>query len=248
MAESEQMAFMKQLVDSDRKVRDKALDTLRLYLTSGRQFTDLELMKLWRGLFYCMYHTPPPRAHAALSASLTTLLLSLPSSLSIPFQRAFWRTHATLYPTLDQHRLDKFLLLMRRYVGGGMQFLAQQGWRDGANGEEEGTVEEWLGLMAEEGAGPLSLGWEGEGKVVVGDGVRYHVLDVWVDEMAGAEVPAALVERMLGPVRRVAKEGRTKHVRKRAKEVLGDKRLADWRREKGSSAEEGDGEEWGGLE
>ncbi len=71
---------------------------------------------------------------------------------------------------------------------------------------------------SEDGIGALSAG---DGKVP--DGVRYHVLDVWVD---------GLVERerwegvgIMRPVEGLKTEGRTKVVRERAREVLGDERL-----------------------
>ncbi len=71
---------------------------------------------------------------------------------------------------------------------------------------------------SEDGIGALNAG---DRKVP--DGVRYHVLDVWVD---------GLVERerwegvgIMRPVEGLKTEGRTKVVRERAREVLGDERL-----------------------
>lgn len=40
---------------SDRATRDKALSSLRTYLSGRRTFDELELLKLWKGLFYCQY-------------------------------------------------------------------------------------------------------------------------------------------------------------------------------------------------
>ncbi len=54
----------------------------------------------------------------------------------------------------------------------------------------------------------------GDGKVA--DGVRYHVLDVWVGWVGRG---------LMRPVERLGREGRTKVVRERARDVLGDERL-----------------------
>ena len=97
----------------------------------------------------------------------------------------------------------------------------------------------------EERLAPLSAG-----NVKVPDGVRYHVLDVWVDELLKVVegVEEGVLEMVMAPVGRIAKEGRTKIVRGRAKDVLGDERL----KELVSIGEGDDGsggeEEWGGIE
>jgi len=76
-------------------------------------------------------------------------------------------------------------------------------------------VKNYLDLVEEL---PLS---PGDGKVA--DGVRYHVLDVWVDGLVGAEGWEG--RGLMRPVERLGREGRTKVVRERARDVLGDERL-----------------------
>jgi hypothetical protein len=39
---------------ADKEIRDQALDSLRTYLSSRSQMSELDLLKLWKGLFYCM--------------------------------------------------------------------------------------------------------------------------------------------------------------------------------------------------
>ena len=39
---------------SDKKTRDKAVDALRKWLSKRREkVTELDFLKLWKGLFYC---------------------------------------------------------------------------------------------------------------------------------------------------------------------------------------------------
>ena len=71
---------------------------------------------------------------------------------------------------------------------------------------------------SEDGIGPLSAG---DGKVP--DGVRYHVLDVWVDGLVETDGWEAV--GIMRPVERLRTEGRTKVVRERATAVLEDERL-----------------------
>lgn len=92
--------------------------------------------------------------------------------------------------------------------------------------------------------------------VKVPNGMRYHVLDVYVDELekVGDETwDVAVLEKLLGPVERLKKESRDKAVRKAAQETLDDERLKVWRGEVVEDTEmkeggEGEDDEWGGIE
>ena len=100
----------------------------------------------------------------------------------------------------------------------------------------------------------------------VPDGLKYHIIDIWVDELDKVDMEGELadddVELMIGPLRKVESKGWTKTVRGRAREALEDRRLKNWRdRHKESSEgsdvgsenhigveEMVDDEEWGGIE
>lgn len=79
----------------------------------------------------------------------------------------------------------------------------------------------------------------GDGKVP--DGVRYHVLDVWNDGLV--ETEGWEDTEVMRPVKRLRAEGRTKVVRERAGEVLGDERLKGDQDMGGGDEEGKDGEE-----
>ncbi|KAI4146327.1 MAG: hypothetical protein L6R39_003485 [Caloplaca ligustica] len=243
--------FVKQLASSDRPTREKALESLRIYLSSQRQLTNIELLKLWRGLFFCLWHTPSPLPSQSLCNSLSSLLLSLPANQFIPFLRAFWNTIISNYTSIPSLRLDKYLLLIRYYVRSSFQYLKSQRW-------DSELVEEWTAVMEgeeeEDGLGPLS-----PGNRKVPDGVRYHVLDLWVDELegvVGAEedgmLKEGLDEMLMEPVKRLEREGGSKIVRSRAREVLEDERVReiapDEERKEMENGRRDDDEEWGGFE
>lgn len=68
--------------------------------------------------------------------------------------------------------------------------------------------------------GPLSKGLGEEAKVP--DGLRYHMLDIWVEELMlvlkdGEDETG---EMLMAPIRTLEKDGKIKTVRKRAKEAL----------------------------
>ena len=159
-----------------------------------------------------IFHTDRPLPQQRLSRSLSHLLLSLPTSLFIPFLHAFWTTIITYWPSLPALRLDKYLYLIRLYISHSFLYLAQHSWNDD-------LVAEYLDLMEDM---PLSAG-NGQ----VGDGIRYHVLDVWVDGLVEVDGwwEVSLEKGVMRPVERLAKEGNTRVVRRRAESVMEDKRL-----------------------
>ena len=74
---------------------------------------------------------------------------------------------------------------------------------------------------------------EGEDGVevrMVGDGMRYHVLDVYVDELerVDGEEREAPVGLIMGPVRRLMEKANTKALRERARDCAEDERLSEW--------------------
>ncbi|KAG9242622.1 hypothetical protein BJ878DRAFT_160351 [Calycina marina] len=211
----QQTPFVKQLAANDRPTRDAAVDSLRTYLSGRRELPPLELLKLWKGLFYCMWMSDRPLTQQALATSLADLVAILPAENSIPFLRAFWQTMQREWTNIDVLRMEKFLLLTRRYLGATFKLLKKGKW-------EEGLIEEHFKMLGEGPCNVLDM--------TVPNGMRFHFIDIYVDELKkvgalendGEDVP---LELLLKPIRALAKGNPTKPVRTKAKEALADERL-----------------------
>ena len=241
-----QSPFIKQLAANDRPTRDAAVSALRGYLSGRRSLSELELLKLWKGLFFCMWMSDRARTQQRLAGDLAGLVDALPASNTLPFLAAFWTTMAREWNGIDMLRMDKFLLLVRAYLGASLRFLARADW-------EPGVAKEYAALLAR---GPLSTE-----DTKVPNGLRYHVLDIYVDELDRADTPRCgrvPMEVLLGPLRTLAGSSPTKSVRLRAKDALEDERLVDWMREEESRGDadeteeagtaDGKDDEWGGID
>lgn len=119
----------------------------------------------------------------------------------------------------------------------------------GEGREEKGKAEE-KGKEEEQKLAPLS-----PRDMKVADGIRYHVLDIWVDELVKVvadekKVEEKVLESIMAPVRRLGQEGRTKVVRGRARDVLRDERLREIVNMGGGGGDEGDDDDetWEGIE
>ncbi|KAF2211475.1 hypothetical protein CERZMDRAFT_10296, partial [Cercospora zeae-maydis SCOH1-5] len=208
---SESNPFIKQLASSDRSVRDRALSSLRTYLSRSTAFTPLDLLKLWKGLHYCMFMSDKPRNQQRLARDLAALTDVLAQDNVLPWLQAFWKTIAREWGAIDSLRMDKYLYLVRCYVNKGFEICAKKKWE----------VEQYLSVLEDEGA-PLSIR-----DVKVPVGLKLHVLDIWVDELekVDSDKDGAPVEEVMKPIRKLQKESLVKSVRQRAKESLDDERL-----------------------
>jgi ribosomal RNA-processing protein 1 len=137
------------------------------------------------------------------------------------------------WTSIDVLRMEKFLLLVRRYVGASFEQLKRGGWRE----EEMAEMKELWGEV------PLNIEDQR-----VPNGIRFHVLDLWVDELQkvgvleeGNEKP---LESLLESVRKLSKQSPTKAVRKKAKEALGDERLPGNGKTEEVKVDDG----WGGIQ
>ncbi|KAI4728554.1 hypothetical protein E4T49_03657 [Aureobasidium sp. EXF-10728] len=207
--------FIKQLVHNDRQVRDKAVASLRTFLSRNTPFTSLDFLKLWKGLFYCMWSCdkPAPQRRLALDLSALVSLLSTRANF-IGFMRAFWTTIAREYTGIDSLRMDKFLFLIRSYVNAGFSYCAKNNWRDGE------TRKEYLELLREIPLNPRDP--------KVPNGLKYHVVDVYVDELEKVGDGEAPYEEVLAPLVELGQKGVLKSVRKKVEEALDDGRVKEW--------------------
>jgi ribosomal RNA-processing protein 1 len=238
-----------------------------------------QALQLQKGFFFALYmhDSKSPISVQNLIATLADLTVSTatpasPAAVALPLTEAFWTTMAREWTSIDAHRMDKYLLFVRFVVRRVLAGVV----RDATNKEdteEEEVQKRQIALLENFPLSPR------ERKVP--DGLRYHVLDIYVDELERAialgedggneeekeeeeeeqgeeeisEKTRTRVERLLAPVETVAKEGLSKGVRVRAKEVLADERVVRWRTKgKGESRSSADGgeageqdDEWGGL-
>ncbi|KAK3679611.1 hypothetical protein LTR37_021370 [Vermiconidia calcicola] len=208
--------FIKQLASSDRKIRDRALSSLRTYLHRSAVFSELELLKLWKGLFFCMWMSDKPLTQQRLARDLAELLTVLKGGQNfLGFVDAFWKTMAREWGGIEALRMDKFLYLVRCYVGKGFECVAKREWAD------EELIDDYLAILT---AVPLNVR-----DTKIPNGLRYHVIDVYVDELDKADTERTVpLVKILAPLRKLGKDSFTKAVRTRVQEALDDDRLLDW--------------------
>ncbi|KAI9592757.1 hypothetical protein BDF19DRAFT_339593, partial [Syncephalis fuscata] len=152
----------------DKKERDRAVKSLRKYLTHRRETEEVELLKLWKGIFYCMWMSDKPLIQQQLCDDLAGLVKFLPVERIMPWLSAFWTTMCREWSGVDKHRVDKFYLLMRRYVNSSFQVLQSNQW-------EPSLVSAYSELLV---SGPL-----GPYDDTVPCAIQLHISDIYIDEL-----------------------------------------------------------------
>ena len=162
--------FAKKLANNDKKVRDRAVKRMRIWLSSrpGESFDDLDMMKLWKGLFYCMWFSDKPLVQEDLANSLAKLIHSLKDIAAVcKFISAFFLTMGREWHGIDRLRLDKFYMLIRRVLREIFGYLQEKSWVD----------EHVVGVSAALLNGPCSS------KMAFPDGVRMFVTEIFAGEL-----------------------------------------------------------------
>lgn len=163
-----------------------------------------------------MWMQDKPRNQQRLARDLADLADVLQTNENLlGFIEAFWKTMAREWGNIDALRMDKYLYLVRCYVSKGFAKCATDEWQD------EQLLDGYLKIL---GAVPLN-----PRDPKVPNGVRYHVIDIYVDELDKVDTARNVpLDKVLGPLRRLGVETITKTVRSRAQEALEDERLSNW--------------------
>ncbi|KAK6344512.1 hypothetical protein TWF696_008146 [Orbilia brochopaga] len=227
--------FVKQLAANDRPTRDKAVESLKTYLSSSRTFTQADFLKLWKGLFYCMWLSDRPRTQQRLADELASLVDVVKPQNVFTFLETFWMTMTREWTSIDSLRMDKFMLLVRRYVAASLRYLRSNGWSD-EDLWRNNEILETLPLHPTNAKMP--------------DGLRYHLIDIYLDELFKAakveeeeeeeeedddeekeqaeeqyDITPEQTETLLHPFRKLHQETLSKSIKKSVGELLEDERL-----------------------
>ncbi|KAK8601007.1 hypothetical protein V6N13_059247 [Hibiscus sabdariffa] len=121
--------LIKQLAACDKSSRDRAVRSLlNSWLPSQSEVSDEEMKKLWKGLFYCVWHADKMPAQSDLIEKLSSVLLKLEPGLSLRYFSVFFLTMRREWTGIDKLRLDKFYLLIRRFLNRFFVMLKKSSW------------------------------------------------------------------------------------------------------------------------
>uniref|UniRef100_A0AAQ6ADM8 Ribosomal RNA processing 1 n=1 Tax=Amphiprion ocellaris TaxID=80972 RepID=A0AAQ6ADM8_AMPOC len=165
-----EVQFAQRLASNERPIRSKALKKLRKYINARSQrasdgFTGDELLKLWKGLFYCLWMQDKPLLQEELSKQISTLIHSFnDTDKQLLYLESFLLTFKREWTGIDRLRMDKFFqVCVRRKLN---EFL--KNW-------ESSAVSKFLEMLT---AQLLQSSSEAP------CGLQLHILDLYLTELA----------------------------------------------------------------
>ncbi len=197
VSEPNEVRFGRHLAhSSDKHTRDRTVGALRVWLrrrSKAGKLTDLDLLKIWKGLWYSMWLCDKAPVQLELAKSLGQLVFVYAGLLEegLRFFRTFCKTMQVQWGQVDHLRIDKYYILIRVVLRETLRFcLGDQ--------VEEGT--EWssrTGTGTETGTGNTVRGGllafmdilQDEILEKLPNGPRLHVSDIFLDELWRASCP-----------------------------------------------------------
>ncbi|XP_072595477.1 ribosomal RNA processing protein 1 homolog A [Vulpes vulpes] len=187
-----EIQLAQRLAGNEQVTRDRAVRKLRKYIVARSQgaaggFTHDELLKVWKGLFYCMWMQDKPLLQEELGRTISQLIHAFQTTEAQHlFLQTFWQTMNREWTGIDRLRLDKFYMLMRMVLNESLKALKTQGW-------EERQIEQLLELLTTEILHPDSQ---------APSGVKSHFLEIFLEELSkvgAAELTADQNLRFIDP-------------------------------------------------
>ena len=165
ISQNDQIKLARALVNPNKEVRDKTCETLHSFFASSPKISDIEMLKLWKALYYCMWLTDKAPIQTEIANFLCNIIDSIPKKANTQlYIRMFYRTILREWPLLDQHRLDKFYKLLRLMIRKVFSYLHERNY-------------------------PLKLTQQllevlnTEVLTKTPNGVRFHIIDVYLEEL-----------------------------------------------------------------
>ncbi|KAI0308126.1 nucleolar protein,Nop52-domain-containing protein [Multifurca ochricompacta] len=163
----------KYLASTDKKTRDNAVKKLAAFLSNpGRpRMSSLEMDKLWKGIFYCFWMSDKPLVQQSLASELANILLDTDNNdTSFEFLEGFWSIIVREWDGIDRLRMDKYYILIRRFVNASFRLLMRSDWNAGlCKVYNDGLTVKGGPLCPDDNRVPSSL--------------KYHVADVYLQEL-----------------------------------------------------------------
>ncbi|XP_038150071.1 ribosomal RNA processing protein 1 homolog A-like [Cyprinodon tularosa] len=182
-----ELQLAQRLASNEKSTRSKAMKKLRKYINVrsqkvGGAFTAEELLKLWKGLFYCLWMQDKPLLQEELSHQISKLIHSFHDiDRQLMYLKSFLQTLEREWTGIDRLRMDKFYQLVRFMFRQTFEILKRSNW-------ESSSIGKFLELLKSD-----LLQKENE----VPSGLLLHIMDLYMTELAAVGAAELTAEQNL---------------------------------------------------
>uniref|UniRef100_A0A0D6QV29 Ribosomal RNA processing protein 1 homolog n=1 Tax=Araucaria cunninghamii TaxID=56994 RepID=A0A0D6QV29_ARACU len=125
---AQKVGLAKHLASCDNITRNRAVRLLESWLASQGTVALDDMKKIWKGLFYCVWHADKRHVQADVIEKLAALVGTLDLNLARDYFQVFILTMRREWGGIDHLRLDKFYLMLRRFLHYVFVVLDARGW------------------------------------------------------------------------------------------------------------------------
>ena len=126
-----EIIFAQKLADNNPVLRNRAVKKLQKWLNSrSNLLTSEEILRIWKGLHYCFWMSDKPLVQEELAEAISSLIhtFDMEKEAVIEFIKGGLVTEAREWTGIDQWRMDKFMMFLRRFLRQIFNFLAKTQW------------------------------------------------------------------------------------------------------------------------
>ncbi|XP_027879322.1 ribosomal RNA processing protein 1 homolog A isoform X3 [Xiphophorus couchianus] len=169
-----EVQLAQRLASNEKAVRIKAMKKLRKYISArslraSGGFTGDELLKLWKGLFYCLWMQDKALLQEELSNQISTLIHNFHDlDKQLMYLESFLQTMKREWTGIDRLRMDKFYQLVRFVFRQSFDVLRRRNWESSAVGKFLELLK--CHLLQNDSETP--------------SGLLLHILDLYMTELA----------------------------------------------------------------
>ena len=120
----------KRLADTDPVSRNRSLKKLATDMTSdeSKPVTLEDFQRVWRSLWYGLWMADKRPVQTQVAVQAVSMGTNLTDDQFVLWTRAFFLTLVDMWPKLDRHRMDKYLLLLRVFIAELFRRERLSGW------------------------------------------------------------------------------------------------------------------------
>lgn len=160
--------LVKKLAHNDKIVRDKSIRLLKKWLVKRKEIGEMDMLKIWKGIFYCFWMSDKPAVQHDLADRLSEIVQSLEVERGMLFMKAFYSTVTREWIGIDRLRLDKFMTLVRKFTCQLLIYCQIREWDDDVCQKAVTVLAEW----------PLNT------DRIDNRGMLLHITDIFITELS----------------------------------------------------------------
>ncbi|RZC42974.1 Nop52, Sulfatase, Phosphodiest and/or Metalloenzyme domain containing protein [Asbolus verrucosus] len=128
---AQELKLARVLAGNNKTSRDRALKSLKKWFqnrSTAIPFSEGDFLRLWKGLFYSMWMSDKPLVQEECAENISSLVHALPLSGALLFFKCGMTILMNEWFGIDQLRLDKFLMFVRRLLRQSLFVLKNENW------------------------------------------------------------------------------------------------------------------------